>query len=179
MHLRMFAVGVALVVGCGTMVMISAVQQDAAERAQRQADDQSADQLQLARELPANPPDAVSTFVDLLGEGGPFAAQEGCMLFTSEAASQFAVDHRAPSCIVAMKRLHDLVTDPASYVNNLTIPDATWTQSGTTASVNGCAVNWSGPLADPSNSAPGPLPGMWMLNQLDGEGWQISQYQPC
>jgi hypothetical protein len=175
----MFAVGVALVIGCGATTMISTVRQDAVEQAQRRADDQSADQLQLARELPANPPDAVSTFVDLLGEGGPFAAQEGCMLFTGEAASQFAADHRASSCIVAMQQLHGLVNDPAAYVNDLTIPETAWTQTGTTASVNGCAVNWSGSLADPSDQAPGPLPGVWMLNQLDGEGWQITQYQPC
>jgi hypothetical protein len=84
-----------------------------------------------------------------------------------------------------MTKLHRMVTDPADYANNLTVPDNVWTQLGRTATVNGCALDWSGPLPDltsdtPSPApAPGPLPGLWTLTQLDGEGWQITRYEPC
>lgn len=179
MYQRMFAAGLAMAIGCATPIVIDAVHQSQAEQAQRQADDQSADQLQLARELPANPPNVAGAFVDLLAEGGPFAAQEGCMLFTDKAAAQFAAAHQAPTCIVAMQQLHGLVADPAAYANNLSVPDTAWTEIGSTATVNGCAVNWSGPLSDIPSPAPGPLPGLWTLAQLDGEGWLITGYRSC
>lgn len=185
MYHRMFAAGLALVIGCATPIMVDAAAQDAAAQSQRRADDQSREQLQLARELPASPPDVAGAFVDLLAEGGPFAAQQGCLLFDGTAAAQFATTQHAPTCIAAMTQLHDLVTDPAAYANNLTVPDTTWTELGATATLNGCALNWSGPLTDTPNAsdadhaAPGPLPGLWTLSQLDGEGWQITRYQPC
>jgi hypothetical protein len=183
MHHRMFATGLALAIGCVTPITIDAVQQDAAAQAQRQADSQSADQLQLARELPANPPDVASAFVDLLAEGGAVAAQEGCMLFASTAATEFAAAQHAPTCVTAMMQLHALVSDPASYANNLSVPDTAWTEIGTTATLNGCALSWSGTLSDTTSDtpspAPGPLPGLWTLAQLDGEGWQITHYEPC
>jgi hypothetical protein len=183
MHQRMFATGLAVVIGCATPTVIDAAHQGTAAQAQRQADDQSREQLQLARELPANPPDIAGAFVDLLAQGGPFAAQQGCLLFSSSAAAQFAAAHHAPTCLAAMTQLHGLVTDPVAYANNLTVPDTAWTQLGTTATLNGCALDWSGPLSDltsdTSSPAPGPLPGLWTLTQLDGEGWQITRYESC
>jgi hypothetical protein len=179
MHQRMFAAGMALVIGCATPMTIDALQQDTAAQAQQQADAHSADQLQLARELPSTPPDVAAAFVDLLAEGGLFAAREGCLMFSDTAAAQFAATHHTPSCVAAMQQLHGQVTDPAAYANNLSVPEAVWTQIGTTASLNGCAVNWSGPLSDTPSPAPGPLPGLWTLAQLDGEGWLITEYHPC
>lgn len=185
MRHRMFATGWALIICCATPLVIDAAQQNTAAQAQRHADDQSREQLQLARELPANPPDVAGAFVDLLAEGGPFAAQQGCLLFSSSAAAQFADAQHASTCIAAMDQLHRLVSDPAAYANNLTVPDTAWTQLGATATLNGCALDWSGPLPDTSdpseadNPAPGPLPGRWTLSQLDGEGWQITQYRSC
>jgi hypothetical protein len=179
---RMVATGLALIIGCVTPLGIDAAQQNARAQAQRHADDETAEQLQLARELPANPPDVAGAFVDLLAEGGPFAAQQGCLLFDSSAAAQFAAAHNASTCMTAMGQLHGLVTDPATYANNLTVPDTAWSQLGTTATLNGCALDWSGPLSDTSGAGspvPGPLPGLWALSQLDGEGWQITQYRPC
>ncbi|HEX3783293.1 MAG TPA: hypothetical protein VHX38_26810 [Pseudonocardiaceae bacterium] len=158
---------------------IDAIHQDTAAQARQQADAQLADQLQLASELPRTPPDVAAAFVDLLAEGGLFAAQESCLMFTSTAAAQFATAQHTTGCDAAMQQLHGLVADPAAYANNLSVPDTAWTQVGTTASLNGCAVNWSGPLSDTPSPAPGPLPGLWTLAQLDGEGWQITQYQPC
>jgi hypothetical protein len=175
----MFAAGMAMVLGCGTPITIDAIQHDATAQTQQHADAQSADQLQLARELPSTPPDVVAAFVDLLAEGGLFAAQESCLMFTTTAAAQFATVHHAPSCIAAMQQLHGQVANPAAYANTLSVPDTAWTQIGTTASVNGCAVNWSGPLSDSPSPAPGPLPGLWTLARLDGEGWQITHYLPC
>ena len=142
-----------------------------------------AEHLQLARELPGNPPDVAGAFVDLLAEGGPVAAQEGCLLFDSAAAAQFAAAQHTSTCIAAMDNLHHQVSDPADYANNLTVPDTAWTQLGTTATLNGCALDWSSPLSDTTSDtpspAPGPLPGLWTLSQLDGEGWQITHYQSC
>jgi hypothetical protein len=160
-------------------IVIDGVHEGQAEQAQHQADDQLTEQLQLARELPADPPDVAGAFVELLAEGGANASQEGCLLFSSTAAAQFAAVNHAPSCVAAMQHLHGLVTDPGVYVNDLSVPDTTWTQMGTTATVNGCAVNWSGPLSEGPSAAPGPLPGLWTLTQLDGQGWQITFYEPC
>lgn len=183
MHQRMFAAGLALVIGCMTPIVVDSVAQGAAEQAQRRADNQQAERLQLARELPANPPDVAGAFVDLLAEGGPVAAQQGCLLFSATAAAQFAAAHDAPTCLAAMSHLHGLVTDPATYANSLTVPDTAWTQLGTTATLNGCALDWSGPFSelpsDTANPAPGPLPGLWTLSRLDGDGWQITQYESC
>jgi hypothetical protein len=179
MHQRMFAAGLALAIGCATPITVDVVRHNQAVQAQRRADDESAEQLQLARELPADPPDVVGAFVELLAEGGATAAQEGCLLFSATAAAQFAAVNHAPSCIAAMQHLHGLVTDPTAYVHDLDVPDAAWTQIGTTATVNGCALTWSGPLSDGPTAAPGPLPGLWTLTQLDGQGWQITFYEPC
>lgn len=179
MRQRMFAAGLALAIGCATPIAINSVHQDQAAQVQRQADDQSAQQLQLARELPADPPDVAGAFVDLLAEGGANAAQEGCILFSATAAAQFAAVYRAQNCVAAMQHLHDLVTDPGAYANDLSVPDTAWTQIGTSATLNGCALNWSGLLSDEPSPAPGPLPGLWTLTQVDGEGWQITRYQPC
>jgi hypothetical protein len=182
MHQRMFATGLALVIGCATPIAIDAAQQGAAAQAQRETDDQSWEQLQLARELPTNPPDVAGAFVDLVSEGGPFAAQQGCLLFNSAAAVQFAAAQHAATCVAAMTHLHALVRDPPAYTNDLTVPRTAWTQLGTTATLNGCALDWSSPLADTpdtDSAAPGPLPGLWTLSQLDGEGWQITRFQSC
>lgn len=183
MHQGIFATGLAVVIGCATPIVIDVATQGVAAQAQRQADDQSREQLQLARELPANPPDVASAFVDLLAQGGPFAVQQACLLFSSSAAAQFATAQHTANCIAAMTQLHGQVSDPATYANNLTVPDTAWAQLGTTATVNGCALDWSGSLPDLTSGslspAPGPLPGLWTLEQLDGEGWQITEYQPC
>lgn len=179
MQVRMFSVGLALVIGCGSMTAIRGVEHDQAAQAARHADDEAADQLQLARELPGSPPDVVAAFVDLLAEGGPVAGHEACMLFTSQAADQFSAANHAPTCGAAMQDLHSLISDPGTYVNDLSVPATVWVESAGTATVNGCAVNWSGPWSDTPSSAPGPLPGQWALVQLDGQGWQIARYEPC
>jgi hypothetical protein len=53
-HHRMFATGSALIIGCATPVVIDAALHNATAQAQRHADNQTAEQLQLARELPPN-----------------------------------------------------------------------------------------------------------------------------
>jgi hypothetical protein len=175
----MFAAGMAMIVGCATPLVIDSVQQGAAAQAQRQVDSHSADELQLARELPGTPPDVVAAFVDLLAEGGSVAAQETCLMFSTQAATRFAADHHALNCVAAVQQLQAQVTDPDTYANQLSVPDTAWTQVGSTTSLNGCALSWSDPFSDTSTPAPGPLPGLWTLVQLDGEGWQITSYEPC
>ena len=179
MHVKMFAAGLAAVVGCGTPIVLNDLHQNAVEQAAQQADARSTEQLQLARELPPNPPDVAGAFVDLLAEGGTVAAQEGCMLFDASAASEFAADHHRPTCIAAMTELQAQVSDPSTYTDDLSVPPTAWTAMGGTATLNGCALSWSGAFSDAPDTPPGPLPGQWTLTQLDGEGWQITQYWPC
>jgi hypothetical protein len=45
--------------------------------------------------------------------------------------------------------------------------------------LNSCEVTWSGFFTDSPVVAPGSLPGLLTLVQLDGYGWQIISYQPC
>lgn len=180
MQVKMFTAGLTLILGCGGLTVLGKLQQNAAVQAARQTDAYTAEQLQLARELPSNPPDVAGAFVDFLAEGGSQAAQESCMMFDDSAALEFAADHHAPNCVTAMIKLQSEVSDPAAYANDLSVPETAWTAAGPTASLNGCALVWSGALSDSSSeSAPGPLPGQWELTQLDGEGWQITQYQNC
>lgn len=175
----LLAAGLAFLLGCGVPIMVGDLHQSALDRAQQQADAASADQLTLAHELPGTPPDVVAAWVNLLGEGGPYAAQAGCLLFTDQAAAQFAATQHAPTCLAAMLRLQAQVTDPSTYISGLTVPPTAWVQLGTTATVNGCAVSWTALFTDTPVTAPGPLPGQLSLTQLDGAGWQITHYQPC
>jgi hypothetical protein len=179
MQARLFAAGMALLVGCATPTAINDLHQAAAERTQQEADMRSIDQLTLAHELPGTPPDVAATFVELLAEGGPDAADEGCLLFSEQAASQLAAANHAPNCPVAMRLLQEQVTDSATYANDVTVPATAWSEAGTIATVNGCEVTWSGLFADPPVVAPGPLPGRMTVAQLDGYGWQVVGYQPC
>lgn len=178
MDRRLFAAGLALLVGCATPVAIQDIDKAGAEQAQQQAAIVSANQLAAARELPGTPPEVAVAFVTLLAEGGLTAAQDGCLLFSPQAGAQFAADHKASSCAAAMLRLRAQVTDPGTYATGLTVPDTAWVEDGTTATVNGCALNWNG-LFTETPETPGPLPGLLTLTQMDGYGWRITGYQPC
>lgn len=179
MHHRMLAAGLLLTLGCGTPTALAMIGQDRAQQAQQHADAAEGDRLQLARELPASPPDVVVAFVDLVAEGGQPAALQACLLFTDQAAAQLAAAAGTPDCPTAIQRLHGQVSDPATYAE-VTVPDTAWTRLGETATVNGCAVTWSIGLAQATPTPPpGPLPGQWSLTRLDGRGWQITTYQLC
>lgn len=179
MHSRLFVLGVALVAGCGTPLVIQHMDQAAADQVQQQATERSADQLTLAHELPITPPDVPATFVDLLAEGGTAAAADGCLLFSDQAAAHFAAVNDAPTCVTAMLVLQHQVSDPSTYSAGLTVPDTAWVQLGDTATVNGCALSWTALFTDASVTPPGPAPGMLTLTRLDNYGWQIANYQPC
>lgn len=179
MHAKLFVAGLTLLIGCATPTVVGDIGHAAAVQAERDADARAADQLTLARELPATPPDVAAAFVTLLAEDGTDAAREGCLLFSDLAAVQFAITHHAVTCIAAMTALHGQVSDPSTYVDDLTVPTTAWTQAGDTATLNGCALSWSGLFTDTPVVAPGPPLGLVTLVRLDGEGWQITSYQPC
>ena len=122
----MLTAGLTFIITCGTLTVVGQVQWDVAAQLARQADARTTEQLQLAREPPSNPPDVAAAFVDLLAEGGATAAQEGCMLFGGSAAVEFAADHDAPNCLTAMIRLQSDVGDPATYANDLSVPETAW-----------------------------------------------------
>lgn len=179
MHWKLFTAGVTLVVGCGTPTAVGDLHQATAEHDQQQAAARSADQLTLAHELPGTPPDVAATLVHLLAEGGPVAAEEGCLLFTTQAARQFAFAGRQPTCVTAMRQLEQQVSDADTYANDVTVPTIAWTQVGPTATVNGCDLTWSDLFTEAPVRLPGPRPGLMILHQLYGSGWQISGYRPC
>jgi hypothetical protein len=179
MHPKLFAAGAALLIACGTPTVVDDVHQATAEQAQQQAAAQSADQLTLAHELPGTPPDVAATFVQLLADHSQVAIEDGCLLFTAEAASEFAAANGQPTCMAAMRQLEDQVTDPDTYANDVTVPAAAWAQVGGTATVNGCDLTWAELFTDAPLQAPGPRPGLMILQRLDGAGWQISGYQAC
>lgn len=176
---KLLTAGLAFLLGCGAPIMLADWHQAALDRTQQQADAASADQLALAHELPGTPPDVVAAWANLLGEGGPYAAQAGCLLFNQQAAAQFAAAQHTPTCAAAMLRLQTQVTDPSTYISGLTVPATAWVQLGTTATVNGCAVSWTALFTDTPTAAPGPLLGQLSLIQVDGAGWQITHYRPC
>lgn len=179
MHWKLFTAGITLVVGCGTPTAVGDLHQAVAEHTQQQTAARSADQLTLAHELPGTPPDVAATLVHLLAEGGPVAAEESCLLFTTQAARQLASANRQPTCVAAMHQLEQQVSDPDTYANDVTVPTTAWTQIGDTATVNGCDLTWSDQFTEAPISPPGPQPGLMILHQLDGSGWQIVSYQPC
>ena len=66
-----------------------------------------------------------------------------------------------------MDQLHGLVTDPTAYANNLSVPDTAWSQIGTTATLNGCALSWSGLLADTiGHCQPRPWAAPWAVDAV-------------
>jgi hypothetical protein len=179
MHTKLFVAGMTLLIGCATPTLLEDIHQSAVENAQQQEAARSASQLTLAHELPSTPPDVVATWVDLLAEGGPVAQAEGCLLFTKQAAHQFAEANRQPTCVVAMRQLQGEVSDPDLYASDLTVPATAWTQAGDTATVNGCHATWSDLFTEAPLRPPGPQPGLLILDRLDDYGWQITSYQPC
>jgi hypothetical protein len=179
MHAKLFAAGLVLVVGCGTPTLLRDVHQADVRQAQQEAAARSADQLTLAHELPDTPPDVEATLVHLVADGSPTGAAEACLLFTAAAAQQFAVTNGQHTCLAAMRQLHNQVSDPDTYANDLTVPASAWTQVGGTATVNGCAATWSDLFTETPLRPPGPRPGLMILNRLDGYGWQITSYEPC
>ncbi|HEX5407449.1 MAG TPA: hypothetical protein VFX16_34680 [Pseudonocardiaceae bacterium] len=179
MHPKLFAAGVALLIACGTPTAVNDLHQAAAVQAQQRVSARSADQLTLAHELPGTPPDVAATFVHLLAEGGQVAIDEGCLLFTMQAADEFAAANGQPTCVAAMRQLEHQVINPETYANDVTVPTTAWAQVDSTATVNGCDLTWAELFTDTPIRPPGPLPGLMVLQQLDDAGWQISGYQPC
>ena len=59
------------------------------------------------------------------------------------------------------------------------MPGTAWTEAGTSATLDGCALVWSGLFTGAPIEAPGPLLGLVTLTRLDGYGWQIVNYEPC
>jgi hypothetical protein len=177
MQRRLATLGVILVVGCGLPLTIGQIQADAQQQAQHEADMASADQLQLSRELPSNPPDAVWALVKLIGED---SSDMACLMFSATAKTQLAATVGETSCPTAIDALSGQVTDPNTYTTALTVPQDTWSANGDTATVNGCAATWDNVLfGSPPTTPPGPLPGRLTLTRLDNQGWLITNYQAC
>lgn len=177
MQWRLVASGVVLVVGCGTPIAVSQVQTEIHYQAQQAADFADANQLSLARDLPASPPDVVWALVKLIDDNAP---DDACRLFTTIAITQLDATLHATTCAAAIGILNQQVTDPGTYINALTVPPGSWSINGDIAFINGCAATWDDVLfGDPPTTPPGPLPGRLDLTRVDNYGWQITHYQPC
>ena len=180
MDWRLVAAGLVLSLGCVTPLVVGEVQAVAEQQQAQAADAQQQAQLNLSRVLPPSPVDAVSTWVDMIGNGTPAAAGLACLMFSPAAAIEFAAVNHAAGCAQAVTQLHRQVTDPNSYESDLTVPDSSWTAQGDRAEVNGCAVDWTGFFTEtPDTAAPGPRPGRMSMQRLYGNGWLITSYGGC
>jgi hypothetical protein len=179
MQWRLIAPGLILVVGCGVPTTAGYIHVAEQHQTAHAADMRTDEHLQLARELPANPPDVAVALVEFIGEGGQNADALACLMFSASAADQLAATVGVTSCSTAIEALHDDVSDQSTYINSAIVPPGTWSSSGNAAVVNGCAINWDGLLADEPPSTPGPLPGSLTLTRQDDKGWLITAYRPC
>jgi hypothetical protein len=179
MQWRLIASGVVLVMSCGTPLAVSYVQAAVQGQATHVADARATEHLQLARELPANPPDVVVALTEFIGEGGPDADAVACLMFSPAAAGQLDARTDATSCPAAIEALHGQVTDPGTYINAVTVPADSWSTNGDTGTINGCAVAWNGLLETEPPAPPGPLVGQLTLARQDGKGWLITGDQSC
>jgi hypothetical protein len=179
MQWRLIAPGVVLVVGCGIPTTVGYIQVADQAQAAHAADVRSAEQLQLARQLPASPPDVAVALTEFIGEGGPNPDAVACLLFSTAAAGQLAATMDAASCPAAIQSLHDQVSDRGTYINGVIIPADTWTTTGDIGSLNGCALTWNGLLVEEPATRPGPLLGHLTLARQDSMGWLITGYQGC
>jgi hypothetical protein len=176
---RLFTPGVVLVLGCGIPTLVGDVQVAQQQQAAHAADVRTEEQLQLARELPASPPEVAVALTEFIGEGGPNADTLACLLFSPTAAGQLVATTSVSRCPTAIEALHAEVTDRGTYINSVTVPAGAWSATGDTATVNGCALNWAGLLDDPPPTPPGPPLGRLTLTRQDDKGWLITNYQQC
>lgn len=179
MQWRLVAPGVVLVIGCGIPTAVSYSQTAAQHQAQHIADVREDQHLQLARELPATPPDVLVALVEFIGEGGATPDTLACLMFSPTAAVQFAASAGATSCPGAVEVLHSRVTDRGGYINAVALSPRVWSVSGDTATVDGCETTWSNLPDGASRAAPGPLPGHLTLVRQDSQGWLITDYEGC
>jgi hypothetical protein len=179
MQWRLVTPGVVLVLACGIPTLTADIRAADLSEAAHAADVRIEEQLQLARELPANPPDVAVALVQFIGDGGPDADTFACLLFSPAATTQLATETHATSCPAAIEDLHSRVADRGTYVNAMTVPADTWSSTGDTATVNGCAVTWTGLFIDAPPTPPGPLPGHLTLTRQDDKGWLITDYHRC
>ncbi len=177
MDYKLITAGAALVLGCGTPLVMGHLQAQAAQQAQQRQDVVSDEQRQYARELPTSPEDAVRGLVALIAVGTPNAVASACLMFSDTAAIELAAASEQPTCTAAITALHAQINDPAAYSNDLVVPEDSWAYTtATTATIDGCAVTWDS-FGQPAD--PGPLPGQLSLTQIDGDGWQITAYRSC
>jgi hypothetical protein len=179
MQWRLITPGVVLVLACGIPTVTADIQAADLRQAAHAADVRTEEQLQLARELPANPPDVAVALVQFIGMGGPDADMFACLLFSPAASAELATATHASNCPAAIETLHSHVVDHGTYINAVTMPADTWSSTGDTATVNGCAATWTGLLIDAPPTPPGPLPGHLTLTRQDDKGWLITNYHGC
>jgi hypothetical protein len=176
---RLVAPGMVLVVGCGTPITASYIQAAVEDQAAHIADVRGTEHLQLARELPANPPDVVVALTEFIGEGGPSADAVACLMFSPAAADQLDARMDVASCPAVIEALHGQVTDRGAYINAVTVPADSWSTNGDTGTINGCEVTWNGLLVTEPLTPPGPFVGDLTLTRQDGKGWLITGDQGC
>ena len=179
MQWRLITPGLVLVVGCGIPTAVSYIHNAEQQQAARADDARIAEQLQFARELPANPPDVAVALTKFIGIGGQDADTTACLMFSPTAANQLAASQNTTSCPAAIQALHDQVTDPATYINSVTVSPDLWSTTGDTGNVNGCAVTWNDLFIEEPLTPPGPQPGHLTLTRQDSMGWLITGYRRC
>lgn len=145
-----------------------------AAAAARAAEDR---RYQLSKLYPPTPRSAIFQLID--GVVTPPKREGICFMFSPTAEQQFAQAHGAADCEGALANLQRQITDFAGYVNYMYIPrTAEVDLSPGVVQLDACRLEFSSWLTGgPDN--PGPQLGKLTFEQQYGNGWLVTNYEPC
>lgn len=135
---------------------------------------------QVAKLRPHRPQGVVTALVEAVATPAE-RADRACIVFSPEAAREFADAHHAPDCVSALQALSRQVRDFDVYVNQLGLPANAVTYSGprmSNATVDACHLEFGNVLSGDMPTA-GPQLGRLDMVQQYGEGYLVTDYQPC
>ncbi len=173
---QLLAVGMVLFLGAGAGWVAQTV-----ITARQQADGwaQTSDHNR-AQLLPRTPRDTLGEVMALVAAGDTTTACTSD-LFTAPAQAQLAAAFETPDCAGAVAAWHAQITRPADYGTSIDLAGVTTTTAPDreTATVTGCALTWYSPINGVHPAAGPASPGRLQLHRVLGQGYHITDYQPC
>ncbi|WP_329073496.1 hypothetical protein [Amycolatopsis sp. NBC_01480] len=167
---------VALVV-LGGLAWWAGAQDRAAEQARQAAE---AHQHNVSKLLPTSPRSAVFALVEAVAV--PTKADRVCFAFSPTAAAEFAAAHQAADCMGALAKLRTQVRTFYDYVNQLGIPtqaeETSPPPAGAPLHLDACHLTFTNFISGGDEHA-GPQIGMLTFERQFGNGYLITDYQPC
>ncbi len=115
---------------------------------------------------PVLPTDPKETIIGVYSKIA-FTPEATCQLFDEPAGARFAADYGAPTCLAAAQRLHQQVTDPTKYKNNLDYGQGAVEIVEQRAAIYSCRMTVDG----------GPRLGAFGLTRTPNGGWIISGHR--